>query len=136
MYAFYLSVDCPGSMFVLILSNNHTTTIYTSKSQAEHRITRAGYTSNSSLRVSKLIFLCISAGPSGIIHVLHERVAMDVHYETLILQSFVFSFFFILRGYNLNNYPRESLSLPYKTRTINRIRIKTCNNNKKYTYTH
>lgn len=101
---------------MLILSNNHTTTIYTSKSQAEHRITRAGYTSNSSLRVSKLIFLCISAGPSGIIHVLHERVAMDVHYETLILQSFVFSFF-ILRGYNLNNYPRESLSLPYKTRT-------------------
>lgn len=84
-------------MFVLILSNNHTTTIYTSKSQAEHGITRAGYISNSSRRVSKLIFLCISAGPSGIIHVLHECVAMDVHYETLILQSFAFSFFYIKR---------------------------------------
>lgn len=79
---------------MLILSNNHTTTISTSKSQAEHGITRAGYISNSSRRVSKLIFLCISAGPSGIIHVLHERVAMDVHYETYSAELCIFFFLY------------------------------------------
>lgn len=80
--------------------------------------------------LSKPMFLYVSAGTPDKVHILHKRVARDVHYRHLITQSFVA--FFTVSGCNQNKHPRESLSLGYKriimkqTRAKNKYSVRLC----------